>query len=1237
MSSNLIKTNLAKSEIFQKAKEFGITPKKGEKWNSKSYQDRAIRELEKREAIDKKTRKNIFISKKSTAIPQTPKKVTDPKAIRYQQAKKMGFFVPIDAATGKKEAWNSKLVTELVNEFLEDATKPKPKPKKRINPIKKQKNEIIKFLKTPVESEKILTIKEHVPLRELLEIFLTAEFTPENNFLIGYISSDGEEKHTSTRTEFINKVTNKLDRGIYDDLLDGVTVDKIPESDEEFVIHYSRRFFESDFIIQANPKGKNIPKVGFFDMVFTPENIEAHVYPYEKNESIYPNEKGDYLGYEIDEEISKLLERYQIYTKSKFSTKNNFENCFGFVLKTLEKDGAIPSGTYDKFIQFNSVNHCLTIKTNMMGKLSKLLNLNFILTSYREDQNKRVSTVYAKAGDTAPLIKIGMLNNHCFINEELEYSTFAVKNLKYRYMKGWKDATFISRQGGKNGAGYLSKINKQYRKATSFDLIRWMMEQPGAFEKIDYSTLQKIEEVSKYINSKLDIEGMELLPNEEISAAGTSLTGKLFKGENYDTYIIDVETYTNTKKHVPYCCVLKKLYSDDPYKSFIGEDCVQKMMNSLYYGIGNRKPILIFAHNLGYDFSFMFKCKGLQIKNIIRPSNSQVKTASGFWYSHPIIFKCSYSLTGIGLKKFATTFNLDCKKEIFPYNAYTDKSIKQRHITVKKALKHLDKKDHAEFIKNLDDLKMFTTPKKDHFDHIAYSLWYCTQDVRVLGEGLDKCRTEYKNLFNIDLFNYISIPQIAHDVGKIHGVFENVTPLVGICRDFVQKCIYGGRVMTAENKKIHTAGDNVQIQDFDAVSLYPSAMVRDDMIIPAGNPEIIKKSDERRSIKSLSEYVAYYVKVEFTGCNKSRKFPLFSKESADGVKNYTNDCKGIHYLAKPQLEDILRFHEVNSLDYNIIEGYGYKSIANDNLKKFINYLFNQRLIYKDKSNPEYNNVKQEIMKLLMNSFYGKTIQKPHMDEDIIIYDKKKSDEFISRHYSNILEINECQKDGEFHHSIIKKSKNIFSYASYPHIGANILAISKRIMNEVMTLAEDLNINIYYQDTDSMHIDESGIKPLSEEYFKTYNRELIGKQLGQFHSDFDFGSEYNTKHSVAFIGLGKKCYIDKVLCDDIKNKVPCYKYHIRMKGVPNAAILEKCEFFNLTELEIYENLYNDTAHEIEYIDKKKGLYKLGYNFNILAGGKCSFETTKNFDISSRKEMFRFISFQSKPSTESAESF
>ena len=59
------------------------------------------------------------------------------------------------------------------------------------------------------------------------------------------------------------------------------------------------------------------------------------------------------------------------------------------------------------------------------------------------------------------------------------------------------------------------------------------------------------------------------------------------------------------------------------------------------------------------------------------------------------------------------------------------------------------------------------------------------------------------------------------------------------------------------------------------------------------------------------------------------------------------------------------------------------------------------------------------------------------------------------------------------------------------------------MNEVMCLAEDLGINIYYQDTDSMHIEHDKINLLADAYRKKYHRELIGEDtIGCFHNDFD---------------------------------------------------------------------------------------------------------------------------------------
>ena len=50
------------------------------------------------------------------------------------------------------------------------------------------------------------------------------------------------------------------------------------------------------------------------------------------------------------------------------------------------------------------------------------------------------------------------------------------------------------------------------------------------------------------------------------------------------------------------------------------------------------------------------------------------------------------------------------------------------------------------------------------------------------------------------------------------------------------------------------------------------------------------------------------------------------------------------------------------------------------------------------------------------------------------------------------------------------------------------------MNEVMTLAEDSKLNIWYQDTDSMHMYYEEVEVLSKAFTEKYNRDLIGGDM-----------------------------------------------------------------------------------------------------------------------------------------------
>ena len=106
-------------------------------------------------------------------------------------------------------------------------------------------------------------------------------------------------------------------------------------------------------------------------------------------------------------------------------------------------------------------------------------------------------------------------------------------------------------------------------------------------------------------------------------------------------------------------------------------------------------------------------------------------------------------------------------------------------------------------------------------------------------------------------------------------------------------------------------------------------------------------------------------------------------------------------------------------------------------------------------------------------------------------------------------------------SLVKPISNHFNGC---HLGSQVLSMSKRIMNEVITTAEDLGIKIFYQDTDSMHILENDLIKLSEQYKQLYDRDLIGSNMGQFHNDFTLEG-LNNIYSKELVILGKKSYID----------------------------------------------------------------------------------------------------------------
>ena len=79
------------------------------------------------------------------------------------------------------------------------------------------------------------------------------------------------------------------------------------------------------------------------------------------------------------------------------------------------------------------------------------------------------------------------------------------------------------------------------------------------------------------------------------------------------------------------------------------------------------------------------------------------------------------------------------------------------------------------------------------------------------------------------------------------------------------------------------------------------------------------------------------------------------------------------------------------------------------------------------------------------------------------------------------------------------------------------------MNKVFSCADDLNINIYYQDTGSTHLNYEGVDKIVERYKNKYDLNLVGGDLGNFHVDFDLYGATSEIYAIGSLFLGKNLH------------------------------------------------------------------------------------------------------------------
>lgn len=899
-------------------------------------------------------------------------------------------------------------------------------------------------------------------------------------------------------------------------------------------------------------------------------------------------------------ELKLDLTKYQIYTKNQ---KIDYEQC---LIYSLFQSGVCEDKI--KQLRLNVFERNVSFKD--LTLVSKQLDLQIELTFHDEKKNQRKIRTYNK--ESKNIVKLGVVDEHYFVNEMTNITASAITYFNETKNEAIYPMVYLK--------SLRHKIQKCDKFLTSYQVIRNIYNQ-----RDDWLTPITIENINNYEHvEKFESYGQLRAPRKACICEGECVGCKesqfneyrdysirsnksIFNGkykkqqnpnENYDVIFLDLETFFRALKgyHVPYCIGYQFINDDNKYWVY-GLECVVEFLNLL------KRNAVIITHNLAFDFrgfvDYLTKFQtpietGTKLKHI------QCK----YKFNH-LVFKDNCAFLPFKLSALPKMFNLESgDKGVYPYELINETNIESL-IDIQEINNFSGYKkpfDSKTFYENcLKSNSIISEVNLDGsitelVDIKKYTIHYCNQDVSILKQAYLKFREQILEITKIDIMTLISLPQLADDFFKSKGVYDGCFSISGVAQDFIRKCAIGGRVMTCKNEKwhikhnskvnvsrydnymivngtridnnkseytsteielIHLALKCKKISDFDAVSLYPSAMKRLDGYLK-GLPKVLTEGECQTFSENNFDY--YFVEIEILSVGIKRDFPLISIKDKSGIRDFTNNLEGsIFHVDKTTLQDLVKFQNIT---YRVLKGYKFTDGFNSKIVDIIENMFQERIKLKKEGNPL-----QQAYKLILNASYGKLIQKP-------IKTTKKFHENDYRNYviRNAKIIESYQRINE-KLILITMKKSIIQHYSACHLACQVLSMSKRIMNEVMCLAEDKKIKIFYQDTDSMMLYDKEVKPLAKLFKDEYGRELIGEAMGQFHTDFEVDDVNRDKSypitAVESLFLAKKTYIAKLEYKTISGEIK-YGHHIRAKGIPSSVIRELDDNVMNTYMRLFDN-------------------------------------------------------------------
>lgn len=781
--------------------------------------------------------------------------------------------------------------------------------------------------------------------------------------------------------------------------------------------------------------------------------------------------------------------------------------------------------------------------------------------------------------------------------------------------------------------GYLIRLNAyeyaqhyanfSYDKMLKFNEDLFFEEHESGYkftEEIDY-------EVPEYKESKI--------PNFVVFADFESSVDEEF----HKPYLISFEGVQIDFEHDSYeeWFPMQSLWKS-PRSEEVAFLFLQKMVKFAKH-IDSSEVIRIYFYNLHYDFTFILP----YVTNVERleKDNTLYSVVAKFW-GVKFEFWDAFPIFRTSLKEAAFNYltpqqKQRIRKEVYPYKLYTFKFFeenpdglcdldlfmsyltpKQREELDPEVIKaaSFESYNNSDFQTVDEELlecgyvneMVYSDAKleKTKFNYVGYARFYCSQDVRCLRQIM----LNFANLlhganvegingvlpFKLCLWQYRTASAIGYDYFKRTTLFTKhynaYFPLYkwcfpkGVLRTIIQRTIRGGRVMTRDNQKWHYFAESPDsfLQDYDGVALYPSAMSL--LWVTEGAPELIKGDYNEKDIEELFyppdleykkeenyEFTDGCIHVTYINTRKDRHFPLLcvkdDKTKLNNYKNFHNENVSI-WVNVIDLFNLIEFQDAEIRWDGAVVWRGPRRYE---LRESIQKLFDFRK--RNKKHPI-----QLVVKLILNSIYGKSILKPVDREKIYVekikYRKKTfyhiDEQFLENHpYKKYVGVDNWQEFFNANayriHRFEDVSENLMDVELYKRdmsssfniFGSDVLAMARRIIGRVMALAEDieeahpeLSPGLFYTDTDSMHIRGDLLKLLEIEFKKKYKNEIKGSEMTQFHIDFDTPENFAKGEEI--MGAQESYFLmKKAYCDKLIGNKGNVGYHMRLKGVPTDVV------------------------------------------------------------------------------------